>query len=73
MSGSTKAQSTINTGATLKGNTRIGGAVGYVADVSATVNVVSLEVGGAVTADKSASSKIAQVGGFIGCILFGGN
>lgn len=71
MSGSTKAQSTINTGATLKGNTRIGGAVGYVADVSATVNVVSLEVGGAVTADKSASSKIAQVGGFIGCIAQG--
>lgn len=71
MSGTTKAQSTINTGATLKGNTRIGGAVGYVADVSATVNVVSLEVGGAVTADKSASSKIAQVGGFIGCIAQG--
>lgn len=68
MSGSTKAQSTINTGATLNGNTRIGGAIGYVADVSATVNVASLVVGGAVTADKSASSKIAQVGGFIGCI-----
>ena len=70
-SGSTKAQATINTGATLNGNTRIGGAVGYVADVSATVNVASLEVGGAVTADKSASSKIAQVGGFIGCIAQG--
>lgn len=67
-SGSTKAQAIVDTGATLNGNTRIGGAVGYVADVSATVNVASLEVSGAVTADKSASSKIAQVGGFIGCI-----
>lgn len=67
-SGSTKAQAIVDTGATLNGNTRIGGAVGYVADVSATVNVASLEVGGAVTADKSASSKLAQVGGFIGCI-----
>ena len=70
-SGSTKAQAIVDTGATLNGNTRIGGAVGYVADVSATVNVASLEVGGAVTADKSASSKIAQVGGFIGCIAQG--
>ena len=74
MSGSTKAQATINTGATLNGSTRIGGAVGYVADVAAIVNVVSLEVGGAtasdntITASNSASSKIAQVGGFIGCI-----
>lgn len=73
-SGSTKAQATINTGATLNGNTRIGSAVGYVADVSATVNVVNLEVGGAtashntITASNSASGKIAQVGGFIGCI-----
>lgn len=67
-SGSTKAQAIVDTGATLNGNTRIGGAVGYVADVSATVNVASLEVGGAVAADKSASSKIAQVSGFIGCI-----
>ena len=73
-SGSTKVQATINTGATLNGNTRIGGAVGYVADVAATVNVASLEVGGAtasdntITASNSASSKIAQVGGFIGCI-----
>lgn len=74
MSGSIKAQSTINTGATLNGNTRIGGAIGYVADVAAIVNVVSLEVGGAtasdntITASDSASGKIAQVGGFIGCI-----
>lgn len=76
-SGSTKAQATINTGATLNGNTRIGGAVGYVTDVAATVNVVSLEVGGAtasdntITASNSASGKIAQVGGFIGCIAQG--
>ena len=74
MSGSTKAQATINTGATLNGSTRIGGAVGYVADVAAIVNVVSLEVGGATASDNtiiasdSASGKIAQVGGFIGCI-----
>lgn len=82
-SGNTKAQATINAvgssdgnnkGATLKGNTRIGGAIGYVADVAATVNVAGLEVGGAtwsdnaITASDSASSKIAQVGGFIGCI-----
>lgn len=67
-SGSTKAQAIVDTGATLNGNTRIGGAVGYVADVSATVNMASLEVGGAVASDKSASSKIAQIGGFIGCI-----
>lgn len=82
-SGSTKAHSTINAvgasdgnnkGATLNGNTRIGGAIGYVADVAATVNVAGLEVGGAtgsdnaITASDSASSKIAQVGGFIGCI-----
>ena len=71
---STKAQATINTGATLNGNTRIGGAIGYVADVAAIVNVASLEVGGATASDKtitasnSASGKIAQVGGFIGCI-----
>ena len=74
MNGSTKAKSTINTGATLNGNTRIGGAIGYVADVAAIVNVASLEVGGAtasdntITASNSASGKIAQVGGFIGCI-----
>ena len=73
-SGNMKAQVTINTGATLNGNTRIGGAIGYVADVAAIVNVASLEVGGAtgngntITASDSASNKAAQVGGFIGCI-----
>ena len=76
-SGSTKAQAIVDTGATLNGNTRIGGAIGYVADVAAIVNVASLEVGGAtasdsaITASDSASSKIAQVGGFIGCIAQG--
>ena len=70
--GGTKAQATINTGSTLRGNTRIGGAVGYVADVAATVNVVSLEIGGEggdeITASDSASGKRAQIGGLIGCI-----
>lgn len=75
----TKAQATIgavgtsvdNKGVALKGNTRIGGAVGYVADVAAIVNVTSLEVGGEITANDSASDKKAQVGGFIGCITQG--
>ena len=74
---STKAQATIdavgtlvdNKGVALKGNTRIGGAVGYVADVAAIVNVTSLEVGGEITANDSANDKKAQVGGFIGCIV----
>lgn len=66
--GGAKAQATINTGSTLKGNTRIGGAVGYVTDVAATVNVASLEIGGKIAASDSASGKKAQVGGFIGCI-----
>ena len=69
--GGAKAQSTISTGPTLKGNTRIGGAVGYVADVTAIVNVASLEIGGEITANNSASDKKAQVGGFIGCITQG--
>ena len=71
--GGAKAQATISTGPTLKGNTRIGGAVGYVADVTAIVNVASLEIGGEggdeITASDSASGKKAQVGGFIGCIM----
>lgn len=77
MSGSTKAQSTINAGATLNGNTRIGGAIGYIADVAAIVNVASLEIcdatasDSAITASDSANNKIAQVGGFIGCIAQG--
>ena len=67
--GGAKAQATINTGSTLKGNTRIGGAVGYVADVAATVNVTSLEISGKITASDSANDKKAQIGGFIGCII----
>lgn len=62
-SGRTKAQATVKTGDTLNGNTRIGGAVGYVADIVATANVASLEIGGKITAGDSASDKKAQVGG----------
>lgn len=75
--GSTKAQATVKTGATLNGNTRIGGAIGYVADVVAIVNVTSLEVGdataseNAITAGDSASNKKSQIGGLIGCITQG--
>ncbi len=75
--GSTKAQATVKTGATLNGNTCIGGAVGYVADVVAIVNVASLEVGdapageNAITAGDSASNKKSQIGGLIGCITQG--
>lgn len=77
ISGSTKAQATVKTGATLNGNTCIGGAVGYVADVVAIVNVASLEVGdataseNAITAGDSASNKKSQIGGLIGCIAQG--
>lgn len=74
---STKAQAAIgaigasdgNKVVTLRGNTRIGGAVGYVADAVATVNVASLEIGGKITASDSAGDKKAQIGGFIGCIV----
>lgn len=77
ISGSTKVQATVKTGATLNGNTRIGGAIGYVADVVAIVNVTSLEVGdataseNAITAGDSASNKKSQIGGLIGCITQG--
>lgn len=75
----TKAQATIDAigasdnskAVTLRGNTRIGGAVGYVGDVAAIVNVTSFEIGGKITASDSASDKKAQVGGFIGCITQG--
>lgn len=76
-SGGTKAQATVKTGATLNGNMRIGGAIGYVADVAAIISVASLEAGDAtaskdaITAGDSVSKKIAQVGGFIGCIVQG--
>ena len=65
----TTAKATINTGSTLNGsNTRLGGAIGYVGDVASTFNVASLQVGGSIEAGESASGKIAQIGGFIGCI-----
>lgn len=79
-SGSTKAQATINTGATLNGNTRIGGAIGYVGDYVSTFDVKNLQVSGSIDSKASStadskfdvnSAKIAQVGGFIGCIAQG--
>lgn len=79
-SGSTKAQATINTGATLNGNTRIGGAIGYVGDYVSTFDAKSLQVSDSIVSKASStadskfdvkSAKIAQVGGFIGCIAQG--
>lgn len=67
--GNSKAQTAIATGNTLKGNTRIGGAIGYVGDVTSTFNVASLEVGGSINTGDCADGKIAQVGGLIGCIV----
>ena len=67
--GNSNARAIIKTGGTLKGNTRIGGTIGYAADVALTFSVASLQVGGSIEAGESASSKkTAQVGGFIGCI-----
>lgn len=65
---STKAKATIATGKTLNGNTRIGGAIGYVGNHVSTFNVAGLEVGSSIGTGDCASGKIAQVGGFIGCI-----
>ena len=76
----TKAQAAINTGATLNGNTRIGGAIGYVGDYASTFDVKSLQVSDSIDSKASStadskfdvkSAKIAQVGGFIGCIAQG--
>ncbi len=67
----TKAQTVISTGSQIKSTMRIGGSIGYVGDVASTFNVTSLEVGGSITAADCASGKIAQVGGFIGCIAQG--
>lgn len=67
--GNSKAQTAIATGNTLKGYTRIGGAIGYVGDVTSTFNVTSLEVGGSINTGDCADGKIAQVGGLIGCIV----
>lgn len=77
---STKAQTTINTGGACCGNTRIGGAIGYVGDVAAIFAVTALQVDGSIRVDASAtadktfdekSSKIVQAGGFIGTIKQG--
>ena len=67
--GNSKAQSAIATGGTLNGNTRIGGAIGCVGDVTSTFNVTSLEVSGSINTGDCANGKIAQVGGLIGCIV----
>ena len=67
--GNSKAQSAIATGGTLNGNTRIGGAIGCVGDVTSTFNVTSLEVGGSINTGDCANGRIAQVGGLIGCIV----
>ncbi len=71
--GNSKAQTAIATGNTLKGNTRIGGAIGYVGDYASTFNVTGLEVAGSIETGNCASGKIAQVGGLIGCIVQGSN
>lgn len=71
--GNSKAQATITKAQTLNGNMRIGGAIGYVGDYTSTFNVTRLEVGGKIKTGDCAGGKIAQVGGFIGCIVQGSN
>lgn len=73
LQGNSKAQATITAARTLNGNMRVGGAVGYVSDYASTFNVAGLEVGGSIETGNCASGKIAQVGGFIGCIVQGSN
>lgn len=68
-----RAQATITTAKTLNGNMRIGGAIGYVGDYTSTFNVTGLEVAGEIKTGDCAGGKIAQVGGFIGCIVQGSN
>ena len=68
-----RAQATIAATKTLNGNMRIGGAIGCVGDYTSTFNVARLEVGGSIETGNCASGKIAQVGGFIGCIAQGSN
>ena len=63
-----KAQATITTAGSLNGNSRIGGAIGYVGNYVSIFNVAGLEVGGKIETGNCASNKIAQVGGLIGCI-----
>ena len=71
--GNSKAQATIATNNTLRGNIRIGGAIGYVGNYVSTFNVTGLEVSGKIETGNCASGKIAQVGGLIGCIVQGSN
>lgn len=71
--GNSKAQATITKAQTLNGNMRIGGAIGYVGDYTSTFTVTRLEVGGKIKTGDCAGGKIAQVGGFIGCIVQGSN
>lgn len=71
--GNSKAQATITKAQTLNGNMRIGGAIGYVGDYTSKFNVTRLEVGGKIKTGDCAGGKIAQVGGFIGCIVQGSN
>lgn len=68
LEGNSKAQATITAAKTLNGYIRIGGAVGYVGDCASTFNVEGLEISGKIETGDCASNKIAQVGGFIGCI-----
>lgn len=66
--GNSKAQTTITAAGSLNGNSRIGGAIGYVSDCASTFNVTGLEVSGEIKTGDCAGGKIAQVGGLIGCI-----
>lgn len=66
--GNSKAQTTITAAGSLNGNSRIGGAIGYVSDCASTFNVTGLEVAGSIETGDCAGGKIAQVGGLIGCI-----
>lgn len=66
--GNSKAQTTITAAGSLNGNSRIGGAIGYVSDRASTFNVTGLEVAGSIETGDCAGGKIAQVGGLIGCI-----
>lgn len=68
-----RAQATIAATKTLNGNSRIGGAIGYVGDYGSSFNVAGLEVGGEIKTGDCAGGKIAQVGGLIGRIVQGSN
>lgn len=68
-----RAQATIAATKTLNGNSRIGGAIGYVGDYGSSFNVAGLEVAGSIETGNCTSGKIAQVGGLIGRIVQGSN